>query len=612
MDSAMSSAVSALQAQQSALSTVSNNLANSQTTGYKAVETQFNSLLTQQSTSVSFTSGGVQAVARQNLLQGGTITGTSTTTDMAISGNGLFAVSYGLPSTTAATGSAATTTTTSTQTLFTRNGAFDSDAKGNLYLSGTNYYLQGWPTDANGGVLAANSDNIASLQPVNIQKLNNSAVATTSYTLAANLPAEAQNQLANLGYTNANGTTENVSMSYALAGTTAATTAVDSTATYLVTFSAAPGTTITDGTNTGTELTYQMTVDTSPGATNGVVYDIQNATAGTGAVLLPVVAPATTVPPTAPPSATFPVITPSDEATASPVVYPTTWSGGGVNPTWSELSTTMSTNFSTQTSMSVYDSLGVEQTFPVTWTATGDNTWLMTVGTPTNPAGTKTTGNLTDTAGSVVSNYSYSVTFNSDGTLGSFTALPTISGTAPTTSSGGPELLATWADGAAPSTGTTGITLNLGTSGKTDGLSQFDTGQTTPAYSPKTTIQNGVQYGQLTGVSVDSSGNVIASYDNGHKVPIYKIPVVTFPNENGLTAKSDGVYEQSSLSGNYTLNQSGSNGAGNIEGGALESSTVNTSVEFSNMITAQQAYSSASQVISTDKQMFTSLLQVVQ
>jgi flagellar hook protein FlgE len=95
-------------------------------------------------------------------------------------------------------------------------------------------------------------------------------------------------------------------------------------------------------------------------------------------------------------------------------------------------------------------------------------------------------------------------------------------------------------------------------------------------------------------------------------VPIYKIPVVTFPNENGLTIKTDGVYTQSSKSGNYTLNQAGNNGAGTIEGSSLEGSTVNTSTEFSNMITAQQAYSSASQVISTDKKMFDSLIQVVQ
>jgi len=87
---------------------------------------------------------------------------------------------------------------------------------------------------------------------------------------------------------------------------------------------------------------------------------------------------------------------------------------------------------------------------------------------------------------------------------------------------------------------------------------------------------------------------------------------VTFPNENGLAPLNQGVYQQSTLSGTYTLNAAGTNGAGTITGEALESSNVNTSTEFSNMITAQQAYSAASQVIGTDKQMWTSLIQVVQ
>jgi flagellar hook protein FlgE len=377
------------------------------------------------------------------------------------------------------------------------------------------------------------------------------------------------------------------------------------------------GATISDGVTANaagtpyTQLVYQVTVDTT-GTNNGQILDIQGATPGATAqyasggtitnALGAAIAPQT-----------FPPITPSD--LGAPITYPSAWTGAAtatVTPTWSQLATTMASGFTKNTSMAVYDSLGVEQTFPVTWTATGDNTWLMTVGTPTDAAGTLTTGELKDSAGSTVSSYSYEVNFNSDGTLGTFNALPTATGMAPTTTAGTPELLATWNDGAAPSTGSTAITLNLGTTGTTSGLSQFDTGETTPLIAVKNTSQNGVQYGQLTGVSVDTAGDVIASYDNGQKVPIYKIPVVTFPNENGLTAKTDGVYEQSGLSGNVTLNQAGTNGAGTIDGSSLESSTVNTSVEFSNMITAQQAYSSASKVISTDTAMFTALLQVIQ
>ncbi len=97
MDAAMNSAVSALQAQQAALSTVSDNLANSQTSGYKAVKTQFNDLLTQQGVGLAFPAGGVAATSRQNLLSQGLVQSSSSndTTDMKITGNGLFAVSNG-------------------------------------------------------------------------------------------------------------------------------------------------------------------------------------------------------------------------------------------------------------------------------------------------------------------------------------------------------------------------------------------------------------------------------------------------------------------------------------------------------------------------------------
>jgi len=92
-------------------------------------------------------------------------------------------------------------------------------------------------------------------------------------------------------------------------------------------------------------------------------------------------------------------------------------------------------------------------------------------------------------------------------------------------------------------------------------------------------------------------------------VTVYKIPVVTFANENGLSALSGGVYEETLLSGSA---QYGSSSAGTIVSDALESSTVNTTTEMTNMIVAQQAYSSASQVISTDKKMFDSLISVIQ
>lgn len=610
MDAAMNSAVSALQAQQAALSTVSDNLANSQTTGYKSVKTQFNDLLTQEGVGINYPAGGVQATSRQNVLSQGLVQQNSSnaTTDMAITGNGMFAVSSGLGG---------------SQDFYTRNGAFNTDASGNLVLAGTSYYLLGWATDAKGTVTGSNPDNIASLENVNINKFNSSATATTDYSLQANLPAEAQNDSFSMSYTTSAtpSTTQSISLSYAQLNTGVTVNGVSTTEYQMTVTTSDPNAGGILGSDNSTSasgqpLVYNVFVDSS-----GNVQQVTNTVTGQTQATIPTFAPvsdfgaSTTLGIT---NATLP---------ASVTATSLSWANLG-------------SPFSQKTSISIYDSLGVQQAFPVTWEAAGNNNWIMTVHSPTDPAGTSSTGYLQDSGNNVVSNYSYQVSFNSDGTLSSITGLPTYKEddtvdpptvTANTTSSGAPAtapvsvdgepiLSATWKDGAATSVaGTTGqITVNLGTfgalgTGKTDGLSQFDTGETDPAIAVKSTTQNGVQYGQLTGVSVDSAtGNVIASYDNGQKVPIYKVPVVTFPNENGLSAQNDGVYQQSVLSGTYTLNAAGTNGAGTITGQALEQSNVDTSTEFSNMITAQQAYSAASQVIGTDKQMFTSLIQVVQ
>jgi len=603
MDAAMNSAVSALQAQQAALSTVSDNLANSQTTGYKAVNTEFNSLLTQQGVGLAVNSGGVQAFSRQNVTAQGLVqsSASNATTDMGITGNGLFAVSSGLGG---------------TQSAFTRNGAFTPDNKGNLQLAGTNYFLLGWPTNAKGAITSTNPDNLASLQNVNINQFNSSATETTTYSMQQNMPAEAQNQAYNMAYTSSATppTSENLSVSYSALRTNVQVNGVNTTEYQLNVTASNPAVTVTDGTNTsvaGQPLQYTVFVDGS-----GNIQQITDQ-AGNNTAALPSWAP-------------------SDFGASSATGITGTTSTSTL--TWQGLGSP----FSQKTSISVYDSLGVQQTFPVTWTAAGNNDWIMTVSSPTDPSGTNSTGSLYDSGGNKVSSYSYQVAFNSDGSLNSVTGLQTFTendttnpptltpntnaatGTAaiaPVGTNGEPVLSATWNDGAAAQlAGTsTAIAVNLGTAGalgtgQTNGLSQFDTGETTPSISVKSApVQNGVQYGQLIGVSVDNaSGNVIASYDNGQKVPIYKVPVVTFPNENGLTAQTDGVYKQSSQSGSYTLNLAGTNGAGTITGQALEQSNVDTSTELSDLITAQQAYSSASQVINTDKQMFTSLIQVVQ
>ena len=155
------------------------------------------------------------------------------------------------------------------------------------------------------------------------------------------------------------------------------------------------------------------------------------------------------------------------------------------------------------------------------------------------------------------------------------------------------------------------ITLNLGTVGKTDGLTQYASGETTPAVDTTSITSDGLAFGKLSSIAVGDNGIVNATYSNGQTIAIYKIPVATFTAPDGLQAKSDGLYAATAASGSAVVQTSGTNGAGTIYGSELESSTTDTNTEFSSMISAQQAYSAASQVITAVNKMFDTLISAV-
>jgi flagellar hook protein FlgE len=237
------------------------------------------------------------------------------------------------------------------------------------------------------------------------------------------------------------------------------------------------------------------------------------------------------------------------------------------------------------TDLQVYDPLGTAQSIEVTWTKTDANTWTASFGNPS-----QATGDGSD-SGTVTSS-DITVTFNGDGSLASTSPSPatlTISG---------------WTTGASDSA----ITLDLGTAGKADGLTQYSSGAETPTMSLNGITSDGMAFGSLTGVSIGDDGVVSASYTNGQTIAIYKIPVATFANANGLETITGGLYTETNASGSATLHEAGTGGAGDIKGGELESSTTDSSAEFSTMIAAQQAYSSSAQVITAVNKMFDTLL----
>jgi flagellar hook protein FlgE len=256
--------------------------------------------------------------------------------------------------------------------------------------------------------------------------------------------------------------------------------------------------------------------------------------------------------------------------------------------------------------MSVYDSLGAASTVPITWTKVGSNEWTAKFGTPSSTisnspdasAPTVGAGGITLPDGTTSTTSELVVQFNSDGSLSK------IDGNAPTNPSSTALAITGWNDGAAASS----ITLNLGSAGGTNGLTQYNSGSSTPSIAVTSVNSDGLAFGKLSGVTVGNNGVVNATYSNGQTVPIYKIPVATFASPDQLLAESDGLYQATVGSGNAVVQTSGTNGAGKVFGGELESSATNTNDQFSTMMTAQQAYSASAQVVTAVNKMYETLI----
>ena len=173
--------VSGLSAQSNALGTIGDNIANSGTTGYKDANAQFETLLTNSGVTNTYESGGVQTDIRYGITDQGTLTTTTSATDLAINGNGFFPVSQG-----------------GDNSYLTRAGSFVPDSTGNL-INTAGFSLLGYKIGADG---TPNS----TLSIVNVSNTGLQASATTSGTLTANLPSTATAVTATTT-TNADGTT---------------------------------------------------------------------------------------------------------------------------------------------------------------------------------------------------------------------------------------------------------------------------------------------------------------------------------------------------------------------------------------------------------------------
>ncbi len=172
---AMNTAISGLTAQSAAFGNISDNVANSQTTGYKEVETSFVDYLTTSTTAVNDPGAVVAQPDYLNNIQG-TITQVTNPLALAIAGQGFFAVSQ-------QTGEANSIPTFNPQQFYSRAGDFQLNSSGYL-INSAGEYLNGWSVDPASGIANQNS-----LAPIQVTQTVYNPVATSSVTLSANLPA---------------------------------------------------------------------------------------------------------------------------------------------------------------------------------------------------------------------------------------------------------------------------------------------------------------------------------------------------------------------------------------------------------------------------------------
>lgn len=599
---AMFSGVSGLKAQSQALGMISDNISNVNTVGYKAGKARFSTLVTSSATANSYTPGGVRASPQSMVDKQGLLQSSDSPMDIAVSGDGFFVVT------------STTTPVTGDAYSYTRAGSFTPNAAGFLRNS-AGFFLQGWRLDTTGALAPGVNPNVlSSLETINVNNLTGTAQSTQNITIAANLPASAPIIAAvPTGTIDLNG---NISRSATLPNATTQTFTIyddtgapfTATLTYDQTAVGVSGgadvgwdvsvTALTDSTGanalTAVHTPVALTYDFDTGAlTSAASFGIDFNTLTTG------------------PSFN------SGGATTTDMVGTTSTSGGltlSATPDGSASLANSPLSASSPLTVEIFDSLGVsyDATFRfvktgITSSAPVTSTWEMYVqdltrvsdgvqvtGAPSIPDDPSTWGPPVGT-----------MTFDNNGRLVATSGQPSPApGTALTLgvdlstfvlTNGG-----TWVDST-----TDTINMNVGVADTVEGLTQFAGG-----YLVSQIEQDGVQFGSFTSVQIDEAGIVTAIFDNGRSLPNFQIPLATFSNPNGLLAQTGNVFIETTQSGQFFLRAPITGGAGQIESGALEASTVDLATEFTDMIITQRAYSASAKIITTADEMLDELVRI--
>ncbi len=553
---AMYSGVSCLNANSQALGAIADNITNINTIGYKSTEVRFQTLVTAQASMNNYSPGGVQqrpfaAVDVQGLFQSST-----NATDLGISGEGFFVVNE----------SSGTSGTATTGFKFTRAGAYNADKSG--YLKNTaGYYLQGYKTNSSGQTVDSNNESFnpdptvfTNLETIRLNNIGGTADATEKLTFGANLPAEdavAATSNTTIQVYDSLGVAHNLQLIWTKTANNAWDLSIDppSQAASAVLTASSGGVYASVGrldfsSNTSDGDTIEVTLQ---GSVMTFEFDSGGTASGVG-------------------SGGTVTIGASASATASNLVT-------ALN-TADPLTSTA--RFATNSSSS--SRIDITQYFTTASDASATDIVVQASGTSNikqSGAGSFTIRDL-DLEPSATNG----IVFDGSGIPTSFN----VDDIALDVNNGAADL---------------NIDFDFGSVGQANGITQF-----AAAYNPSFIDTDGAAFGQFSGVTISEAGLVTALFENGDIRPIFKIPVATFPNPNGLGSNTGNVYNQTDFSGLFFLRTAGTGGAGTVQNSVLESSTVDVAKEFTNMITTQRAYSASAKIISTADEMLDELVRI--
>jgi len=226
-------------------------------------------------------------------------------------------------------------------------------------------------------------------------------------------------------------------------------------------------------------------------------------------------------------------------------------------------------------SVQLVDSLGTTHVATITYTNTGVGAWSYDITVP----GEEVTGGTAGTPKSILAAPG-TLTFNGAGVL------TAINGTTPPADV--TLTMPAWKNGATAGTVKWDVVMENGNMA----LSGFDSPSATTSVSA-----TGTTAGTIDQISINSKGDLVASFGAGKSMVVAKIAIATFNNQLGLVKLGANRFGASDAAGQPNIGGAGTGGRGTVVGNTLEQSNVDIAQEFTQMILAQRGYQANSKSI---------------